>query len=39
MHWCSKRELNISHDIIKKKYALTNKPYKEYIFSYERLKD
>ena len=27
--------LNINHDIIKK-YALLNKPYKDYIFSYER---
>jgi group I intron endonuclease len=34
----AKRELNISHEIIKK-YALINKPYKDYIFSYERLKD
>ena len=30
------KELNIGHDIVKK-YALINKPYKEYIFSYERL--
>ena len=30
------KELNISHEIIKK-YALLNKPYKGYIFSYHRL--
>nr|YP_010218719.1 hypothetical protein LK370_mgp104 [Morchella brunnea]UBU98556.1 hypothetical protein [Morchella brunnea] len=34
----AQRELNINHDIIKK-YALLNKPYEGYIFSYERLKD
>lgn len=34
----AKRELNISHEIIKK-YALLNSPYKGYIFSYERLRD
>jgi len=32
----AQKELNINHDIIKK-YALLNTPYKEYIFSYERL--
>lgn len=32
----AKRELNISHEIIKK-HALRNKPYQNYIFSYERL--
>jgi len=32
------KEFNINHDIVKK-YALLNKPYKGYIFSYERLKD
>ena len=32
----AQKELNISHDIIKK-YALLNMPYKGYIFSYERL--
>jgi len=32
------KELNINHDIIKK-YALLNTPYKEYIFSYQRLID
>jgi hypothetical protein len=32
------KEFNINHDIVKK-YALINKPYKGYIFSYERLKD
>jgi group I intron endonuclease len=32
------KELKISHEIIKK-YALLNKPYKGFIFSYERLKD
>jgi group I intron endonuclease len=32
----AKRELNISHEIIKK-HALRNKPYQIYIFSYERL--
>nr|WVH37985.1 GIY-YIG homing endonuclease [Fomes fomentarius] len=31
----AQKELNINHDIIKK-YALLNKPYKDYIFSYER---
>lgn len=31
-----REELNISHETIKK-YALLNKPYKGYIFSYERL--
>ena len=34
----AQKELNINHDIIKK-YALSNIPYKGYIFSYERLKD
>jgi hypothetical protein len=34
----AKKELNINHDIIKK-YALLNKPYNGYIFSYERLID
>ena len=34
----AQRELNISHEIIKK-YALLNRPYKGYIFSYERLSD
>jgi hypothetical protein len=34
----AQKELNISHDIIKK-YTLLNKPYKGYIFSYERFKD
>jgi len=32
----AQKELNINHDIIKK-YALENKPYKGFIFSYERL--
>ena len=32
----AQKELNISHDMIKK-YALLNMPYKGYIFSYERL--
>lgn len=32
------KELKISHEIIKK-HALLNKPYKGFIFSYERLKD
>ena len=32
----AQKELNFSHDIIKK-YALLKKPYKGYIFSYERL--
>nr|YP_010044396.1 GIY-YIG endonuclease [Trametes coccinea]QPF23637.1 GIY-YIG endonuclease [Trametes coccinea] len=32
----AQKELNINHVIIKK-YALLNKPYKGYIFSYERL--
>jgi len=32
------KEFNNNHDIVKK-YALLNKPYKGYIFSYERLKD
>ena len=32
----AQKELKISHDIIKK-YALLKKPYKGYIFSYERL--
>ena len=32
----AQKELNLSHDIIKK-YALLKKPYKGYIFSYERL--
>ena len=31
-----KKEFNIKHDIVKK-YAFLNKPYKGYIFSYERL--
>lgn len=30
------KELNINHVLIKK-YALLNKPYKGYIFNYERL--
>jgi len=30
------KNLNISHDIIKK-YSLQNKPYKGFIFSYEKL--
>ena len=34
----AEKELNISHEIIKK-YALLNSPYKEYIFSYHRLLD
>nr|QEN73924.1 hypothetical protein [Lentinula edodes]WGO76468.1 GIY-YIG endonuclease [Lentinula edodes] len=34
----AQRKLNINHDIIKK-YALLNRPYKDYIFSYERLRD
>nr|AFP72273.1 I-AbiXVI-P [Agaricus bisporus var. bisporus H97] len=32
------KELNINHSVIKK-YALLNAPYKDYIFSYERLRD
>lgn len=32
----AQKELNINHAIIKK-YALLNKPYKDYIFSYERI--
>ena len=32
----AQKELNFSNDIIKK-YALLKKPYKGYIFSYERL--
>ena len=32
----AQKEFNINHDVIKK-YALLNKPYKGYIFSYERL--
>nr|YP_010130163.1 GIY-YIG endonuclease [Clavaria fumosa]QPZ51064.1 GIY-YIG endonuclease [Clavaria fumosa] len=32
----AQKELNINHDIIKK-YALLNKPYKGFIFSYDRL--
>jgi len=34
----AQKELNISHETIKK-YALLIKPYKGYIFSYERVKD
>jgi len=34
----AQRELNISHETIKK-YALLNKPYRGYIFSYDMLKD
>ena len=34
----AQRELIINQDIIKK-YALLNRPYKGYIFSYERLSD
>lgn len=32
----AQKELNISHEIIKK-HALLNAPYKGYIFSYERI--
>ena len=32
----AQKELSVYHDIIKK-YALLNTPYKEYIFTYERL--
>jgi len=32
----AQKELNINHDIIKK-HALVQLPYKDYIFSYERL--
>ena len=32
----AQKELNINHGIIKK-YALLNRPYKGYIFNYERL--
>ena len=34
----AQKELNINHGIIKK-YALLNRPYKGYIFNYERLND
>jgi hypothetical protein len=34
----AEKELKISHDIIKK-YAPLNKPFGDYIFSYEILKD
>jgi len=34
----AKKELRISHDVIKK-HALLNKPYGMYVFSYERIKD
>jgi hypothetical protein len=34
----ARKNLNISHETIKK-HALLNKPYKGYIFSYDRLHD
>ena len=34
----AQKELNINHDTIKR-FVLLNKPYKGYIFSYERLSE